>query len=296
MPRIRIGLSGWSYDSWRGDFYPEGLARTRQLAYASRRFVSLEINGSFYGLLNPDVYRRFHAETPADFLFALKGSRFITHNRKLRDAATPLANFLASGPLLLREKLGPILWQLEDRTHFDAEKVSSFLELLPRDTMAAARLAKRHDERIGNPWVGTDRNRRIRHALEIRHPSFFTDEMVRIARRTGTALAVSDAGKWACTEELTAGFVYIRLHGRPRTYFSRYDDAALRHWAERILAWHNGGQPPDAHRITDRAPPRRRTRDVYVYFDNDAEGHAFRDAVRLVEMLGLKEGRAGAEG
>jgi uncharacterized protein YecE (DUF72 family) len=110
--------------------------------------------------------------------------------------------------------------------------------------------------------------------------------MVRIARSTGTALVFSDAGDWTYTEEITAGFVYIRLHGAPRTYVSRYDDAALEQWAERILAWHEGNEPADAHRITDRSPPHRRTRDVYVYFDNDAHGHAFRDAARLVAMLG----------
>jgi uncharacterized protein YecE (DUF72 family) len=286
VARIRIGLSGWSYDSWRGDFYPDGLSRARQLSYASRQFDSLEVNGSFYGLLNPKTYRRFRAETPIGFLFALKGSRFITHNKKLRDAATPLANFLASGPLLLRDKLGPMLWQLEDRTQFDADKVTTFLELLPRHTDAAAQLARQHDHRIVDPWIETDRKRRIRHALEIRHSSFFTPEMVRIARRTGIALVFSDAGDWAYTEEITAGFVYIRLHGAPKTYVSRYDDAALEHWAERILAWHEGAEPSDARRITDRPPPRRRTRDVYVYFDNDAQGHAYRDAARLVAMLG----------
>ena len=286
MARIRIGLSGWSYDSWRGDFYPDRLARTRQLSFASRQFESLEINGSFYGMLNPNTYRRFYAETPVGFLFALKGSRFITHNKKLRDVASPLANFLASGPLLLREKLGPMLWQLEDRTQFDADKVNAFLELLPRTTDAAAQLARHHDHRIREPWVHIDRKRRIRHALEIRHPSFFTAEMVRAARRTGTALVFSDAGDWQYTEEITAGFIYIRLHGVPKTYVSRYDDAALEGWAERILAWQEGNERADARRITDRAPPRRRTRDVYVYFDNDAHGHAYRDAARLAGMLG----------
>ncbi len=285
MGRVRIGISGWSYDGWRGDFYPDDLPRRRELEYASRRFDTIEINGSFYSLQRPGSYRKWYEQTPSDFVFAVKGSRFITHNKKLRDVETPLANFLASGVLLLREKLGPILWQLPETFEFDPQVTEGFLRLLPHTTEAAAKLARRHDERVeGRSWTGVEENHRLRHVLEIRNTSFLTPEFVRIARRTGTALAFSHSGDWPYTEELTAGFVYLRLHGAPRTYASPY--RTLDRWAHALRQWRAGRQPGDAARITDRTPPRRKGRDVYVYFDNDAEGHAPRDAARLAEKLG----------
>jgi uncharacterized protein YecE (DUF72 family) len=293
LAKIRIGISGWSYDSWRGDFYPEDLPRSRELEYASRRFDSVEINGSFYSLLKPGTYRGWYEQTPRGFRFAVKGSRFITHNKKLGDVEVPLANFMASGVLRLREKLGPILWQLPDTLTFDADRVDTFLDLLPHDTEAAARLARKHDDRVeGRAWTRVDRRRRLRHALEIRHESFLCPELVRIARRTGTALVFSHASDWLYSEEPTAGFIYLRLHGEPKTYASRYDDAALDRWARRIRRWHDADEPDDAVQITDRAPPKRKGRDVYVYFDNDARGHAPRDALRLARRLGVGPDRS----
>ncbi|NIR44262.1 MAG: DUF72 domain-containing protein [Gemmatimonadetes bacterium] len=286
MGKVWVGVSGWSYDGWRGEFYPEELSRSRELEYIGRRFNSVEINGSFYSLLKPDTYRRWYDQVPRDFLFAVKGSRFITHNKKLRDVETPLANFFASGVLALEEKLGPVVWQLSENLRFDPQRVAHFLELLPHDTEAAARLARKHDDRLkGRSWTKTDRNRRMRHAIEIRNESFFDAEFVRIARRNGAAVVLSDAADWRLTEEVTAGFVYIRLHGSEETYASRYDDDQLDRWAERIEAWRAGGQPRRPDTITDRQPPRRKTRDVYVYFDNDQHVHAPKDAERLAERL-----------
>ncbi len=286
MGKVWVGVSGWSYDGWRGEFYPEELSRSRELEYIGRRFNSVEINGSFYSLLKPDTYRRWYDQVPRDFLFAVKGSRFITHNKKLRDVETPLANFFASGVLALEEKLGPVVWQLSENLRFDPQRVAHFLELLPHDTEAAARLARKHDDRLkGRSWTKTDRNRRMRHAIEIRNESFFDAEFVRIARRNGAAIVLSDAADWRLTEEVTAGFVYIRLHGSEETYASRYDDDQLDRWAERIEAWRAGGQPRRPDTITDRQPPRRKTRDVYVYFDNDQHVHAPKDAERLAERL-----------
>lgn len=288
MAKIRVGVSGWSYASWRdGAFYPAGLARRRELAWLSRRFPSLEVNGSFYGLIAPDTWEGYREAAPEGFVFAVKGSRFITHDKKLRDAATPLANFFASGVLRLEEKLGPVLWQLPP-VSWDVDRVAAFLELLPRDTRRASRLARRHDERMkGRASFAVRRNRRLRNVLEVRHAPMLTPDLVRACRDHGVALAVSHSGDWPLVEELTAGFVYLRLHGAPRTYASRYTDDALDAWAERIRCWERGKEPADAARITDRKPPPRKRRDVYLYFDNDQGAHAPHDAIRLMERLGL---------
>lgn len=285
MSKIRIGTSGWSYDEWRGDFYPDGLVRKRELEYAAGHFDSIEINGSFYSLLTPRSYERYRAAAPRRFVYAVKGSQFITHNKKLADIDLAMANFLASGVLRLEEKLGPMLWQLPARARYDPERLETFLAALPHDTGAAVEWARRHDSRVPDPWLETGRRRRIRHALEVRSEAFFTPEVVRILRRTGTALVISDAADWPRIEETTAGFVYIRLHGATETYGSRYEDHELDWWAGRIREWHEGAEPDDARRITDRKPPARKTRDVYVYFDNDKYGYAPHDALRLARIL-----------
>jgi uncharacterized protein YecE (DUF72 family) len=279
---IYVGVSGWSYDDWRGPFYPSGLSKKDELSYLSRRFNSVEINGSFYGLLKPETYRHWYEQTPSRFLFAVKGSRFITHNKKLKDAGVPLANFFASGLLALRDKLGPILWQLPQNVAFDPVRLDRFLGLLPRDTQQAVRLGRKHDERVeGRSWLRPDTNHRLRQVLEVRHESFLTAEMVRIARRHGVALVFADSGSWPYLEELTAGFAYLRLHGSPETYASRYTEKALDGWANRIRAWSSGREPPEPKRITDRPPPPRKSRDVYVYFDNDQSAHAPLNALSL---------------
>jgi uncharacterized protein YecE (DUF72 family) len=239
-------------------------------------------------LLKPDTYRSWHDDTPRGFVFAVKGSRFITHNKKLKDIETPLANFLASGVLLLEEKLGPIVWQLAENFAFDEDRLARFLGLLPHDTRAAARLARRHDERLdGRSWTETERKRRLRHAIEVRNETFFVPQFVRLARQSGTAIVFSDAADWPYTEEVTAGFLYLRLHGAEQTYASRYSDRALDRWADRIRRWRSADQPSDAQTITDREPPRRKTRDVYVYFDNDQHANAPQDALHLSDRLEL---------
>jgi uncharacterized protein YecE (DUF72 family) len=286
MGRVRVGVSGWSYDAWQGDVYPDGLPRSRRLAYVGERFDTAEINGSFYSLQAPDRYRSWYGDTPASFRFAVKGSRFITHSKTLSDVEVPLGNFFASGVLLLRQKLGPVLWQLPESHRFDAARLASFLELLPKDVEEAVELGSRHDHRVEDVWLDPGKNHRIRHVLEARNESFFTPEAVRVLRRAGVALAVSHAGDWPMREELTAGFAYARLHGAPETYRSGYGPAHLDAWARKARAWRDGGEPEDARRITDRTPPRRKGRDVWIYFDNDAEGRAPRDARALLDRLG----------
>ncbi len=287
MPTARIGISGWNYRGWRGVFYPPGLPQKQELAYASRRLDSIELNGSFYSLQTPGSYERWFSATPASFVFAVKGSRFITHMKKLANVRVPLANFLASGVLRLEEKLGPILWQLGPRHAFREERLAEFLELLPKTTAAAAELAREHDHRLaGRAWTTVVADRPLRHALEVRHRSFLCPEAVELLREHGVALVFADtAGLWPYAEEVTAPFVYLRLHGSNQIYASGYTDAELDWWAARIRAWMAGSAPQDCVRIPGCRKPRRQRRDAYVYFDNDAKVQAPFDAMRLAERL-----------
>jgi uncharacterized protein YecE (DUF72 family) len=272
MGEIRVGISGWTYAGWRGDFYPRGLAQRLELAYAAERMTSVEINGSFYSLQRPTSYASWREQTPDDFLFAVKGGRFITHMKKLRDVEAPLANFFASGVLALGPKLGPVLWQIPERLRFDAAVVEAFFRLLPRTHGEAAALSLRRDAKIRDDRVLTEAlpglaDRRIRHALEFRSDSFCTDEAFELMRRHDVACVVADtAGRWPMAEAVTSDLVYVRLHGDQELYVSGYSDAALDRWAERCLRW------------SEHA-------DVVVYFDNDAKGFAPHDALRLLDRV-----------
>ena len=285
MGKIRIGLSGWDYDEWQGGFYPDGLPKSRRLEHASRQFDTLEVNGTFYSLTSPGSCRSWKKTAPAGFTYSLKGSRYITHMKRLKDASTPLANFLASGILELEEMLGPIVWQLPGNLEFDAETLDAFLGALPHDTDAAATMARRHDRRVEDVAYGSGDNHRMRHVLEVRHESFLQAETARIARDHGVALCSSHSSEWPYVEEITAGFVYLRLHGPRELYGSPYSESDLDLWAQRVLTWRNGGQVEDGRRISDLSPPPRKERDVYVYFDNTAAGHAPEDAAYLRELI-----------
>ena len=285
MGKVRIGVSGWSYDEWRGDFYPAELNQNEELDFAASKFDTIEINGTFYSLTDPESCRHWRESTPADFVYAVKGSRYITHTKRLHDFKTPLSNFLASGVLELEEKLGPTLWQLPPNMKLDPDRLDEFLETLPGNTSEAVDLAREHDDRVESVSYGSGRNHRLRHVLEVRHPSFFRPETATIAKRHGVALCTSHSTEWPLLEQVTAGFVYIRLHGPGEIYASGYSDDDLAGWAERIEVWLGGGEPEEAELISDLNPPRRQERDVYVYFDNTASGHAPRNALRLRELL-----------
>lgn len=286
-PALRIGISGWTYPPWRGTFYPGGLVQKKELAFASRQLRTVEINGSFYSLQSPDSYRLWRDETPDDFVFSVKGGRFITHLKRLNDVEIPLANFFASGLLRLGPKLGPILWQLPPQTLFNAEKLGSFFELLPRDTVQAARLARRHDHRLaGRAWTETEEKRPIRHALEIRHPSFEVGEFIDLLRQHDIALVVADtAGKWPFLEDVTSDFVYIRLHGDEELYVSGYSDDALAEWARKIRIWSRGQNPAGTRTVGSPARRAPGGRDVFAYFDNDVKVQAPYDAMSLAHKL-----------
>jgi uncharacterized protein YecE (DUF72 family) len=289
MADIRIGISGWTYAPWRGIFFPPGLTQREELAYASRHVRSIEINGTFYALQKPASYAKWAAQTPDDFVFSVKAPRFITHLRRLRNVAIPLANFFASGVLKLGPKLGPILWQLPPSLSYDRARLTTFFSLLPRDTDAAARLARRHDALLSETWTKTDRNRPLRHALEVRHASFEQPEFIALLREHDIALVVADtAGKWPFMEDVTSGFIYARLHGDKALYVSGYTDDALKRWAGKIRAWSRGtGAPRGTRRVGKPAVPRPAGRDVFVYFDNDVKTHAPFDAMTLAHQLRL---------
>lgn len=276
MAVARVGISGWRYAPWRGEFYPPGLVQRDELRYAAERLSSIELNGSFYSLQRPSSYEHWRDETPPDFVFAVKGGRFITHMLSLRNARVALANFFASGVLALGPKLGPVLWQLPERLHFDAAVLDEFLALLPQSTEAAAALAAEHDTRLdGRSLTVTDRDRPLRHALEVRHPSFVTPDAVELVRQHDVALVVADtAGRWPQVVEFTSDFMYVRLHGAEELYASGYTDAALATWARDIRGWLDGSGCPEA-----------RSRDVYIYFDNDMKVRAPFDAMQLIERL-----------
>jgi uncharacterized protein YecE (DUF72 family) len=286
---IYIGISGWRYPPWRGVFYPEGLAQHRELEFASRQLPTIEINGSFYSLQRPESYAAWYEATPPGFMFSAKGNRFLTHILRLRDIDGPLANVLASGVFELHEKLGPFLWQFPPNFQFDAERMEHFLSLLPHDTDAALAQARHYEPRMeGKVSLNADKKRVLRHAVEIRHESFVDEAFVALLRKYKVAMVVADtAGKWPDYEDVTADFMYLRLHGDKELYASGYSEEALERWAGKIRAWTTGKQPADAKLISSKAPPRRASRDLFCYFDNDIKVHAPFDARKLIEKLGL---------
>lgn len=267
--RAYIGISGWRYPPWRGVFYPKKLPQRLELEYAAQRMTSVEINGSFYMLQKPAAYTAWYEATPPAFVFAVKGGRFITHMKKLAGVEIPLANFFASGVLALRDKLGPILWQLPPNLGFDAQRLAHFFALLPRSTGEAAQLAKHHDERLeGRALTDTTVDRPIRHAVEVRHGSFLDPAFLPLLREHQISLVIADtAGRWPKIIDVTADPVYVRLHGDVELYTSGYSDAALDDWAARCRGWLAAGY------------------DVHVYFDNDVKVRAPFDAMALLARL-----------
>jgi uncharacterized protein YecE (DUF72 family) len=271
MARAYVGVSGWRYPRWRGDFYPKGLVQRRELEYVASRMTSVEVNGSFYSLLRPSTYQAMVDQTPHDFVVAVKGSRYITHMRKLGNVEVPLANFLASGMLALGHKLGPLLWQLPPHLSYDERRLASFFALLPRTTRAAAASAAGHDAKVpeARALVDTPVDLPVRHALEVRHASFCSDRAVSFLAEHEVALVVADSPHlWPLLQRPTTDFMYLRLHGHEQLYTSGYSPSDLDMWARRVRSWLEEG------------------RDCYAYFDNDSLGRAPYDALGLLERLG----------
>jgi uncharacterized protein YecE (DUF72 family) len=274
VSRCYIGISGYDYQGWRGSFYPPDVPRRSWLAFASRVFNSIELNGTFYSLKSPGVFARWLDDTPDHgFVFAIKGGRFITHNLKLRNCTTALGNFFASGILALGHRTGPFLWQLPASYRFEPERMDSFMRMLPRSSRDAEAVALHHDHRLKRgALVDAAADVPYRHAFEVRHPSYFHDEFYDILRAHGCGFVIADtAGKFGYAEEVTTDFVYVRLHGSSALYTSDYTDEELASWASKVKGWMSG----------------RHAADVYVYFDNDAKVHAPHNAMQFADLAGL---------
>jgi uncharacterized protein YecE (DUF72 family) len=283
---IRIGISGWTYASWRGVFYPKGLAQRCELAHAASVFRTIEINGTFYSMQTPDAFANWADSAPNGFVFAVKAPRFITHMKRLRDTRIPLANFMACGLLRLGPKLGPILWQLPPTFRYDRARLETFLSMLPHDTNAAVACGRSHDARLKAPaWLRVDAERRVRHAVEIRHLSFRNPEFIELLREYNIALVCADTVDWPCLMDLTADFVYCRLHGSAELYRNAYTDDELSAWATRVRAWSGGRTVRDGEFIGTPAHSNI-PRDVFMYFDNTDKMHAPEDAQKLIAKLG----------
>lgn len=291
MSDIRIGISGWRYVPWRKNFYPSGLRQKDELHFASRAVNSIEINGSFYGLQRPTSYAKWYADTPDNFIFSVKASRYITHIKRLRDIEQPLANFFASGIFHLKDKLGPFLWQFPPSFKFDETLFEEFLTQLPMTSDAAKAHALHSEPEVQREgYLDIPPKMRLRHAVEIRNESFVDETFIHLLRRHRVALVVADtAGRWPQLEDLTSDFVYMRLHGDLELYNSGYSDQALERWYKRIRLWSQGRQPGDAKLVVKEKDSAQGPRDVYCYFDNTDKLFAPYDARKVLERLGLAD-------
>jgi uncharacterized protein YecE (DUF72 family) len=263
-PIIRVGVGGWVYEPWRGVFYPDGLAQKRELEYASRKLTSIEINGTFYGSQKPASFAKWRDETPDDFVFALKGPRYATHRRTLAEAGPTIERFFASGVLALKEKLGPINWQLMPTTKFDPADFEGFLKLLPKSV----------------------EGRTVRHAVELRHESFKTPEAVALAREQGVAIVLAGDCDYPQIADVTAPFVYARIMGTRETEETGYPAGALDLWAKRARAWAAGGAPEDLETLLPLPAEKAATRDVFLYVISGAKARNPAAAMALIERVG----------
>jgi uncharacterized protein YecE (DUF72 family) len=261
---IRVGVGGWTFEPWRGPFYPAGLPHKRELEYASRQLTSIEINGTYYGSQKPESFARWHEETPDGFVFSLKGPRFTTNRRTLAEAGPSVERFLSSGVLRLKEKLGPINWQFLPTKKFDPDDFEAFLKLLP----------------------GTADGRALRHVVEVRHPSFAQADFIALLRAYGVAAVVADNDAYVRLNDPTAPFVYARLQCALEQEETGYSAERLAAWAERARTWSVGKLPASLERIApeERKPPR--ARDVFIYFINGFKPKAPAAAMALIGRLG----------
>lgn len=288
---IRIGISGWQYEGWEGSFYPEKLSAKKQLPFAAEHVNSIELNGSFYALQKPPSFKNWSEQTPDDFVFSIKAPRFITHIRRLKDCEAPIANFCAQGILRLGKKLGPILWQLPPSFKFEPEVFEGFFKLLPHTHKEAANVGANHDRWMnGRTWLEVEEDRPLRHAVEVRHKSFANEEYVELLRKYQVALVVADTPVWPRLFDITADFMYCRLHGSEKLYSSGYTPEAIEEWAARVLAWSRGDEVSDGTKASPNDGPKESSRDIFVYFDNDQKVRAPFDAQSLQKRINALRG------
>jgi uncharacterized protein YecE (DUF72 family) len=262
--RIRVGVGGWTYEPWRGLFYPDDLPHSRELHYASRQLTAIEVNGTYYGSQKPATFAKWRDETPDDFVFSLKASRYATNRRELAGAGESIERFVGSGIAELKDKLGPILWQFAPTKRFDAEDFEAFLALLPPKV-------------DGLP---------LRHVMDVRHESFMDPDFLKLARRYKVATVFTDSEDFPSFSDVTTDFVYARLMRSNAKSKTGYPPAQIEAWAQRVREWAAGGEPADLPRIeADAAKKRRGGRDVFLYFINGAKERAPGGAVALLKRL-----------
>jgi len=292
--KIFIGMSGWTFAGWRGNFYPKGVTQKKELEYASRQVNSIEINGTFYSLQKPESFQRWHDETPDDFVFAVKAPQYITHIRRLKDVAEPLATFYASGLLNLGEKMGPILWQFPPSMMLKDDRFEKFLKMLPHSSKEAARLSKKHASFLkGTAVTSVKSDFPLRHAFEFRNSSFQDEGFIEMLREYGVAVVFAHSGeKSPYMEDVTSDFVYLRMHGQEAKYKKGYTPDTIDWLAKRVSLWAKGSQPVDAECVTS-TKPKKVSRDVFVYFDTESKEAAPVDAMNLYAKLGIKVSKAG---
>jgi uncharacterized protein YecE (DUF72 family) len=245
---IRIGIGGWVFEPWRGTFYPEGLPQKRELEHAAAHLGTIEINGTYYGSQKPESFARWRAETPDDFVFSVKGSRYITNRRVLAEAAPSIERFFSGGVMELKEKLGPINWQFMPTKAFDPADFEAFVKLLPRGVDGLA----------------------IRHAVEVRHDSFRTPEFIDLLRAYGVAAITAGDSDYPQIADVTAPFVYARIMGTSETESEGYAAADLDRWVQRAWHWSKGVVPDDLQRVAS-APAPTVARDVFLYVISGAK-------------------------
>jgi uncharacterized protein YecE (DUF72 family) len=262
---IRVGIGGWTYAPWRDNFYPAKLPHSQELAYASRQLSAIEVNGTYYSSFKPPTFAKWRDETPDGFVLALKASRFSTNRRVLAEAGESISRFVDSGISELGDKLGPIVWQFMPTKIFDADDFGAFLALLP----------------------GTVDGLKLRHVLDVRHPSFMTPAYLALARKHHCATVFTDAPDFPSFADLTADFVYARLMRSDAKLKSGYAPKALDAWAAAAQAWAQGGEPEALPRL-EPAKATGKSRDVFVFFINGAKEKAPHAAMGLLQRLGFK--------
>lgn len=262
---IRIGVGGWTFEPWRGSFYPSGLGQKLELQYASRKLTSIEINGTYYGAQKPATFAKWHDETPAGFVFSVKAPRFVMNRNVLADAGSGIAKFLAGGVLGLKDKLGPINWQFLPTKEFEPVDFEAFLKLLPKEASG----------------------RTLRHAIEVRHDSFRCAGFVALARQYGVAIVIAGDSSYPQIADCTASFIYSRVMGTRANLNLGYSPAALDRWAERAKAWASGAAPEGLDFIESRHGDRK-PRDVYLYVIGGAKVRNPAAATALISRAGQK--------
>jgi len=259
---IRVGIGGWTYEPWRGPFYPDGLTQKRELEYASSKLTSIEVNGTYYGSQKPETYAKWRDETPDDFIFSLKGSRFTTNRRVLAEAGESVEKFLTSGITELKKKLGPINWQFAPTKKFDPDDFEAFLKLLPKSIDGY----------------------RMRHAVEVRHDSFKTPDFIALARDYEVAVIIAADSDYPQIADITAPFVYLRIMGTTDKEKLGYSSKALDTWAKRAQLWAKGSAPDDLEIVAK--PAKKADREVFLYVISGFKERNPAAAMSLIERLG----------